>query len=137
MKIIFIRLICELRIFFVQKSMSNSKKKPIFSQWRDKKSDRDSSEEEGLAQEIEAVENNIFEESDQELLKAYRKFNINKHKESEEYNISTDQWTQMFEVAVQTELNQQAQVFETKIRELSEQINGLRLPPWRCMNKSR
>jgi len=53
--------------------------------------------------------------------------------------MSTDQWKQMFEVAVQTALNQQAQVFETKIRELSEQINGLRvsLPPWRCMNKSR
>jgi len=78
-------------------------------------------------------------DSDEELLKAYKKFNINKNKESEEYNMSTDQWKQMFEVAVQTALNQQAQVFETKIRELSEQINGLRvsLPPWRCMNKSR
>ncbi|KAH8351721.1 hypothetical protein KR084_005478, partial [Drosophila pseudotakahashii] len=70
---------------------------------------------------------NTFEESDEDLLKAYRNFNINKEKELEEYNMSTDQWKQMFEVAVQTALNQQAQVFETKIRELSEQINGLRV----------
>jgi len=59
------------------------------------------------------------------LVKAYKKFNINKDKESEEYNMSTDQCKQMFEVAVQTALNQQAQVYKTKIRELSEQINGL------------
>jgi len=43
--------------------MSNSEKKPIFSQWKDKKSDPDGSE---------------------------------------------DNWKQMFEVAVQTALNQQA-----------------------------
>jgi len=62
--------------------MSNSEKKTIFSQWRDKKSDPDSSEEEGFAQEREAIENNIFEGSDEELFKAYKKFNINKIRES-------------------------------------------------------
>jgi len=64
----------------------------MFSQWRDYKSDPDCSEEEGFAQETEAIENNTFEKLDEELLKAYRKFNINKDKESDEYNMSTDQW---------------------------------------------
>jgi len=34
------------------------------------------------------------------LFKAFRKFSINKDKESEEYNMSTDQCKQMFEAAV-------------------------------------
>jgi len=67
---------------------------------RDKKSDPDSIEEGGFAQEIEAIGNNTFEESDEELFKAFRKFSINKDKESEEYNMSTDQCKQMFEAAV-------------------------------------